>query len=385
VSYQTGEGQVRITGAQPWSLSWVYIQYNTDTTIISRRMGVAMKFTLGVTALLSICISLAHAQTESDETEAAGGLSHQMTVAVHGDYVAAGTGLQGVEQASIVIDTIPEGAKIAGGVLYWGLLDTESRAEHARISINGIPVRGRLTASTGGCWRQTRSFAYRVKLSREQLGRKFEQVGENPLPPPPGNGNDTYVLSGFASNESTVPQGATLVLVYEHEAARAREIVFFDGNVAPSAFPPPPYFRDAHVEINGFLAQAPVEAASTYIVGNGAADVTDLLYFTTEDGTFRFVGFSPLDSSDGMTWDTETVNLDGAIADGDTSGTASLRSYAVRVGRLFGVDCTFWAAQITSVTTSRPVDPDPGLHFEERTLLARLHSASGSSSANTSR
>jgi len=340
------------------------IEHRAQTTYIEREYrGVSMKRTWIAFMFLALPANLAFAQI------GAGALTRSMTVTVHGDYVAAGTGLEGVEHASIVIDTIPDGADVVGGVLYWGLLDDESRAEHARIRINGNRVVGKLAGSTGGCWSRTRSFVYRARLTAEQLGRDFEPVGEDPIPPPPGNG--IYELSGYRTQDPTVPQGATLVLIYRHESSRARDIVFYDGNVAPTPFPPPPFFRDAEVEIHGFLAQAPVEASSTFVVGNGDPEVQDLLYFVTQNGSIRIIGFSPLDSSDGATWDTETVDLDGAVEPGDSFGTAILRSYSVRVGRLFGIDCTFWAAQVTSVTTSRPVDADPTVHFEERILVAR--------------
>ena len=52
---------------------------------------------------------------------AEGQLSPSLRLTVQGGHVAEGTGLEGLEQASITIDSIPDGAEVVGGVLYWSL------------------------------------------------------------------------------------------------------------------------------------------------------------------------------------------------------------------------------------------------------------------------
>ncbi len=290
-------------------------------------------------------------------------LTHFMTVTLRGGYVAAGTGLTGVSEATIVIDSIPQGAQLVGGVLYWAFLDRTGGPSHRRIRVNNVLVEGELLGRVAFLLGRE-SFVYRGVLSREQLlNHDLHPLGE--LPPLP-SGNGAYLLSGFPLEEPTRPQGATLVLVYEHEQMRPQDVVFTDGNVLPHGGFLPPWWRDTRADITGFAAEAPVEATSTYIVGAGSSSslARDKAGFQAASHALRFLpGDQVFDSSDGPRWDTETLELTGLIAPGDRSGTAVVRLISTRWGGLWWVDDLIWAAHVMSVSTGNPVEPDPGALF----------------------
>jgi hypothetical protein len=289
-------------------------------------------------------------------------LDHFMTVTLHGDYVAEGVGLLGKTEADIVVDSIPDGAELVGAVLYWAVLDGDVHANHGRLRLNNVLADGEYLGQVSNCWFRRQSFAYRAVLSREDL-LSHPVDPTVPLPPAP-SGNGIYRLWGFGDDPSEEWQGATLVLVYEHEELRARDVVFYDGNVLPVIGPPPPFWYTTAFPITSYAAEAPVEGQTTFIVGNGSERAWDHAAFENARGRRRYAPANPFRSLLGPHWDTQTISLNGLVTGGEQDGRALVTVVATPVGGgWFALDCLIWAAQVTSVTTSHPVDPDPGAWF----------------------
>jgi hypothetical protein len=286
------------------------------------------------------------------------------------DFVAEGTGLDGKTAATIEFDTIPEDARLVGAVLYGGFVDQSRTPAQGALRVNNTIVNGEFLGSVRACWRSGRSsFAYRGVVSRDRLLNADARPLGSPLPPHPA-GNGTYLISGFPIDDPTEAQGVTMILVYEHDAMRVRDVVFTDGNLMPTVSPPPPFVRTTRVPIGGFAATAPVEATSTFVVGNGSTFARDQAFFESRIGLRRFVPGHAFDSSDGPWWDTESHDLIGLLEPGDRTGTAAVRIIATPSGGLFALDCLIWAAHVLSVTSSNPPDPDPGAAFRQEERLA---------------
>jgi hypothetical protein len=281
-----------------------------------------------------------------------------MTVTLHGDYVAKGVGLADGNEGTIVIDTIPDDARLVGGILYWAFEDRETQLVHRRITINGtLLLEGELTGQL------KYSSAYRTLISRDKLLNPGVDPAGGPLPPAP-SGNGTYVISVDPGLEPAVAQGATLVLVYEHEAVPARDVVFNDGNVRPPVNPPPPWVYHARIAVGGFTVGPPAEGRCTFIVGDGCPRGRDQMLYQTELLRHRYGPGFPFDSTEGNYWDTETMSLDGLLTTGESKGWAIVRVLATLVpGGLVAVDDLIWVAHVMSVTTSSPVHPDPASLF----------------------
>lgn len=272
---------------------------------------------------------------------------------VAGDYVAAGVGLRGQTSGNIVISGIPEGATVALALLYWGMLDTGESESLNDLNFNGMGIQG-TSIGTGPdpCWSvPTGSFAYRADVTSLV------------------SGNGTYQLTGIASGGNILAEGASLVVVYKQFGERFREVVILDGDVVLDANP-----FSATSTISGFHAAAPVDAKTTYVVGDGQpvedGIFTDSASFTGGGGTATFT--NPFEGSDGPWWDTDRFIVSSQVAPDDINGS-------VRIS--IGSDCLMWVAQVFSVTTDPIADLIADIvDFDlsggtERSLITKLEAA----------
>lgn len=291
-----------------------------------------------------------------------GELTPFMQVTLAGDYVAAGTGLADRDEGMIVIDGIPEGAEVIGAVLYWSFADRDRRSDHRRLVVGGLLVEGEEIGSADTCRWGYHNYAFRAVLSREQIGRiDYEPLG--PIPEVP-HGNGTYVISGYPRGVSTIPLGATMVMVYEDDAEPVRDVVFFDGDMMPYVGPPPPFIHRTSQRISGFLAADPTFAHTTFVVGDGEANAPDIALFVSAAGRNRVAPTWSFNGDDGPHWDTDHLDLSGVIAPGETYGDAQIWVIGKRgPGGLYYFDCLNWIAQILSVTSQHEPDPDPAAAF----------------------
>ena len=265
-------------------------------------------------------------------------LTPSVQITLTGDYVAGGVGLRGgtapsfgpsPSSAPINISTVPGGATVVRALLYWGMLDNGFESSLGRLSLNGTPVEGALLASgPDTCWGRSNSFTFRADVT------------------PLVAGNGTYTLTGFATGGSVLPEGASLVVIYQSSGLPTKTVMLADGNVSI-----PLGISTATTTFTGFTTAGPVSALTTFMVGDGQANQfgTTPVTFTGNLGTLSLPGLFA--GNVGPLWDTDTFNVGSVIGPGSSSDSVTIR--------LSG-DCLLWSAQAFSVTTATGTTPVTG-------------------------
>ena len=252
-----------------------------------------------------------------------------------GDYVANGVGLRGgsppfygppLTTASISISGIPAAATVVRAFLYWGMLDNGLEASLGQLSLNGTPVSGSLIGvGPDTCWGRSNSFTFRADVT------------------PLVTGDGTYTLTGVATGGAILPEGASLVVIYQAAGLPTKTVMLADGNVSI-----PFGTASATTSFSGFSAVDPVSAATTFMVGDGQArqGAATAVSFTGSLGTLSLPGL--FSANDGPLWDTDTFDVSSVVGGGSSadSATISLRS-----------DCLLWSAQAFSIASAPVTTP----------------------------
>ncbi len=263
-------------------------------------------------------------------------LNPSFTVTLPGDYVSAGVGLRGgtapffgsgLTTAGITISGIPSGAAVVRAFLYWGMLDNGIESSLGQLSLNGTPVSGSLIgAGPDTCWGRSNSFTFRADVT------------------PLVTGNGTYTLTGVATGGSILPEGASLVVIYQSTGLPTKTVILADGNISI-----PIGTARGTTSFSGFTTTGPVSAATTFMVGDGQAPQfgTTPVTFTGSLGTLSLPGLFA--ANDGPIWDTDTFDVSSVVAAGMSTDTATITVSG---------DCLLWSAQafsVTSVPVTTPV------------------------------
>ena len=260
---------------------------------------------------------------------AATGLTLSFGRTLAGDYVAAGVGLRGgtapsfgppLTTGTINLSGIPEGATVLKGFLYWGMLDNSLESSLAQLSLNGTPVTGSLIGNgPDTCWGRTYSFTFRADVT------------------PLVTGNGTYTLTGVATGGNILPEGASLVVIYESAGLPTKTVMLADGDISI-----PLGTTTATTSFSGFTTATTVSATTTFMVGDGQAQQfgTTPVTFTGSLGTLSLAGLFA--SNDGPLWDTDTFDVSSAVGAGSSSDSVTITVSS---------DCLMWSAQAFSVTS----------------------------------
>jgi hypothetical protein len=262
-------------------------------------------------------------------------LSPSLQITLPGDYVAAGVGLRGgvapsygpsLTAASIALTGIPPGASVARAFLYWGALDNSLEPSLFGLNLNGTRVTGFLTGSgPDTCWGRASSFTFRADVT------------------PLVTGNGTYSLTDVPGGGAILPEGASLVVLYQSDGLPIKTVILADGNVSM-----PSGTSTGTATFTGFVAADPVSAATTFIVGDGQLQqgAATSASFTGSLGTLTIPNV--FGAKDGPLWDTETVDVSGVVGAGPGPGAATLRVLG---------DCVLWSAQAFSVSSTAATTP----------------------------
>jgi hypothetical protein len=259
--------------------------------------------------------------------------SFQFTL--NGDYVANGVGLRGgtapsfgppLTSGNIAISGIPAGATVARAFLYWGLLDNGLNPAANQVTLNGKPVAGSLLGSgPDTCWGRTNSFTFRAEVT------------------PLVAGNGTYTIGGIPTGAALLPEGASLVVIYQAAGLPTKTVMLADGNVSiPSGV------STSTASFSGFSSAGPVAATTTFMVGDGQLQQfgPTRASFTGSLGTLNIPGLFA--ANNGPLWDTDTVNVSTLVGAGSSSSSATVQVTG---------DCVLWSAQAFSVTSAPVTTP----------------------------
>lgn len=237
---------------------------------------------------------------------------------LHGDYEAAGVGLQFTNTGQITIGNIPAGSIIEKAFLYWAVSGfTGGNVPVLSGELNGISIVP-LAQQIGVSIYQNYFFfdVYRADVTG------IAQFGNN-------------TLTNFSFTEGyNGATGASLVVVYSNPNLPLKTVVINDGALLFD-------FQTVSTTLSGFTAGGtPFNAKTTYIVGAGDSGLDDA-YFNNE-----FVaGPDAFNSADGLFWDTLNADVTDKVNPGDTSAEASIISNG---------DVLVYIAQILSVTIPEP-------------------------------
>ncbi|WP_165073867.1 fibronectin type III domain-containing protein [Paludisphaera rhizosphaerae] len=239
-----------------------------------------------------------------------------------GDYVAAGVGIRGKNAGTITIGEIPSGATVKGAYLYWAYLANSENPAFAKLGFDGVAITGsRIGTGIDTNWGLNSSYSYRADVTKQVTG------------------NDMFTLTNIVSSSQSLAQGASLVVIYNDELAVAKTVIIQDGNSVIY------YAGDSFTkQFKDFYAVGPVEARTTFIVGDGqddgSTDYDDRAKFTGSTGQIPWT--NSFTGADGAYWDTQTYDVSSTIKLGDTSASVSITGDG---------DCLMWVAQIFSVTS----------------------------------
>ncbi|MCM3618339.1 DUF3344 domain-containing protein [Sutcliffiella horikoshii] len=236
----------------------------------------------------------------------------------NGDYEAAGVGLRDDNTGTITIE-LQDSSTITNAFLYWEALEDEGTLSDAG-SLNDTPITGILIASsTDLCWGREATHYFRADVTG------IATAGSNTLQITPG-GSETLL------------EGASLVVIFSNPTFPTKHIIINDGGVALNGRP----LRQASTTFSGFLASnAPIQARTTYIVGDGQSIFQDIASFNNTE----VAGPEAFPGADGPLWDTLTIDVSELVAPGDISANAEISIIQ---------DCLGWIAQVFSVTQTCP-------------------------------
>ncbi len=265
-----------------------------------------------------------------------GPLSSLAAFTVRGGYVAAGIGMRNRGDGTITLAGIPAGAHVSAAYLFWDVLADTAGPDFALGTFAGQPIDGTFIGSGGNpCWGNAANFAYRADVTSLVTG------------------NGDYALAGFASHltdgqdpwnqyDNTPPlmEGASLVAIYEDASAPATQVLLYDGAAGDA-------YTTLSQTFSGFTAVAPVQAQTTFIVGDGQAVAQNPPTFdgaplpgAVLDGSDSQAG--PAYSQNDL-WDTRTVDVSSLLTPGATSAVATIDGTS---------DCHVWVAQVLAVSSA---------------------------------
>ncbi|MGN2275077.1 DUF3344 domain-containing protein [Priestia megaterium] len=235
-------------------------------------------------------------------------LTEFLNLSLKGDYAATGVGLRDSNTGTIDMSSlIPAGSTIFQAFLYWEALENEGTLSNTG-TLNGKPITGTLISTDRDlCWGLQFTHYFRADVT------KISNIGIN---------NIKITLGG----PETLLDGASLVIVFTNENSPLKQIIIYDGGVSLTG-------STDTTTISGFVATSPVQAHTTFIVGDGQNVGATALFNSTTVGTF--VG------ADGPLWDTVSADISALIDPGDTSATTTVQSPR---------DCVGWISQVFSIT-----------------------------------
>lgn len=233
----------------------------------------------------------------------------------NGDYEAAGIGLRNLNIGTITI-TLPVDSTITNAFLYWEALENDGTLSNTG-TLNGTSITGELIATSSDlCWGREVTHYFRKDVTEIAI-----------------DGNNTVQITPGGSE--TLLEGASLVVIYSNPNLPTKQIIIHDGGVALIN-------NQASTTFSGFLASNfPLEARTTYIVGDGQPQFLDSAFFngTEVAGPNAFLG------ANGPLWDTLTMDVSALVSPVDAAATAEIRTTE---------DCLGWIAQVFSVTQTCP-------------------------------
>jgi len=240
-------------------------------------------------------------------------------VELHGDYVANGTSLRNEPWDLITIEGIPAGARIVKAFLVWNIMnDTQPPAT---IKVNGTEFTGTVVGTSGDyCWDVDYSYTYLADVTPVIVGNGVYNISGYPT-------GLTDFSDPWVSAEPPLAEGASLIVIYEHELEPLRAIVFAVGNDwAPSEY----------TITWDKPAVTPVEAKNTWIVVDGQNNApNDVAEFNNVVVAGPGATIRPNDafpgadhrtgaSSYGALWDTLTIDVSNLVSGGSTSATVGI-------------------------------------------------------------
>lgn len=269
---------------------------------------------------------------------------------------SAGVGLAGrltgasgtttpVEEGTITLEGIPDGAEIRHAYLYWMLY---GEAPDTDVALDGEAVTGALIG-TGGhtCWAANANYDLSAAPNRTFRADVTALV----------DGDGDYVVSGVASGEADRDaQGASLVIVYvDPGETLLGTVIIRDGNLmVTEEFSSGDFsFDEADEDV--------VAVAGELHLGVGDGQPTGL------DGAINFAGrgLSPtlaglpmhFDGHSGNYWDANTYELPAMLLERIDDD--------VTVFNNFQNDCLSYAYGVLAFRTDEPAPPDAGVDAAE--------------------
>jgi hypothetical protein len=252
-------------------------------------------------------------------------LSQFINQTIVGDVTASGIGLRGRNSGTIVLDGIPDGARVLQSYLYWATIGNSG--SYTRPALNGTVLTGQLIGvSADTCWGAARNFVYRADVT------------------PYVRQNGEYTISGMPSNlaAGNDSQGASLVVLYQLSGLR-RTVIINDGAVTLDLV------INSYTDTLGeFFADQPNAGAHiTYLVGDGQErwSTGDVIFEGNSIASDVFTGV------DGPYWGTLTFDVTGLVTEPEVVTTINNEEPSDPTSP----DCLLWAATIFSVRTERDV------------------------------
>jgi hypothetical protein len=263
--------------------------------------------------------------TSAEPPEPENELSEFINQTLIGDVTASGIGLRGQNSGTIVLDGLPEGARVLQSYLYWATLGNSG--SYTRPALNGTVLTGQLIGvSADTCWGAARNFVYRADVT------------------PYVRQNGQYTISGMPNNlaAGNDSQGASLVVLYQLSGLR-RTVIINDGAVTLDLI------VNSHTDTLGdFFADQPnAEARITYLIGDGQER------WTTGDVSFEGVSIATdvFTGVDGPYWGTLSFDVTGLVSEPEVTTTINNENPSDPTSP----DCLLWAATVFSVETERGV------------------------------
>ena len=272
------------------------------------------------------------------QAQAADALPLAKTYLVTGNYVVGSvdfdprTAVNGSITGTVPMSGVPANADILAAFLYWEMISTQTPllvapAKFNNFDLNVVKGSGQaLTGNTASCWSSGggSGATYTMTMFRADVLRFLpEQMDANGKPTGRRLVNGTHTVTlPEAGTGNQVPQtaGASLFVVYRDPTQPLTHIAVYDG-----IFVQPPGVATTQT-IRGFLqASASPAAKMTQIVGSGAPNSTDQLWFNGSPvGSNPFAG-SASPSSD-RSWSGQTIDVSSLMPTGFSNPHANRRA-----------------------------------------------------------
>ena len=327
----------------------------------SRRLAAAL-LSVGIAALLAQVPG--HAQVQAPDA-----LPYSSGYLVTGDYVAGGVdvtsanAVNGFVTGTIPMSGVPANAEILAAFLYWESIYADP-SQITGVKFRGIPLPA-IKASSQLLTKDTPCLATGSNLTMSMFRADvlpFLPVQEDAAGLKNGRRlvNDADLqANGWALNTVTLPEangnqvpesaGASLVVIYRDESQPLRKIVLYDGI---SILKPGAVMSQT---LRGFYQSSPTKSAKlTQIVGSGAKNHTDQLFFNGNQIAAGTEPFVETGSSSDRSWFTKTLdhnvidNLMQPLATAPTSGYGETATTSVAYTNSSPYGCMAWAAIVFS-------------------------------------